>query len=113
MTMPFIRDYAKRIMKQSPIEYVRTAELRGNIFNSDDESGAISSAFTNFFVDHAEPLRVLGRVRQVRHWPLGELLDGNEFLLVLETSTSGRSVSTSVSKSDSEGEEMQEGSRRA
>ena len=72
-------------MKQSPVEYVSDAKLRGELFDADDTSGAISSVDTNFFVDHAEPLEALDRVRQVREWPLGELLDGHEFLLMIET----------------------------
>ena len=48
-------------------------------------SGAISSVDTNFFVDHAEPLKALNRVREGGlDWPLGELLDGHEFLLMIE-----------------------------
>ena len=59
-------------MKESPIEYVRNAELRGNLFDPDDTSGVISSVWTNFFVDHAEPLEALNWVRQGLSWPLGE-----------------------------------------
>jgi len=60
-------------MKESPIEYVRNAELRGNLFDPDDTSGVISSVCTNFFVDYAEPLVALDWVRQGLIWLLGEL----------------------------------------
>ncbi|RMZ82762.1 hypothetical protein DV738_g1668, partial [Chaetothyriales sp. CBS 135597] len=66
----FISDNASSVMKESPIEYVRKAELRGNLFDSDDKTGAISSVFSNFFVDHAEPLEALNWVRQGLEWPL-------------------------------------------
>lgn len=55
----FIRDNANNVMKESPIEYVKNAELRGNLFDPNDTSGVISSVYTNFFVDHAEPLKAL------------------------------------------------------
>ena len=91
----FIRDNASIVMKQSPIEYVRNAVLRGNLFKSDDTSGVISSVRTNFFVDHTEPLEALHWVRQGLNWPLGELLDGHEFLLMIETRLRSRSRSRS------------------
>ena len=89
----FIRDKASSVMKQSPIEYVRNAVPRGNLFESDDASGVISSVDTNFFVDHAEPLEALRWVRKGLEWPLGELLDGHEFLLIIETRLRSRSRS--------------------
>ena len=93
----FIRDKASSVMKQSPIEYVRNAVPRGNLFESDDASGVISSVDTNFFVDHAEPLEALRWVRKGLEWPLGELLDGHEFLLIIETRLRSRSRSRSAS----------------
>lgn len=71
-------------MKLSPVDYVRNAQLRGSLFDAIDSTGAVSSVFTNFFVDHAEPLRALDLVRQGLDWPLGELLEGHEFLLMIE-----------------------------
>ena len=55
----FIRDNAEAITKGSPISYVKDAELRGGLFDPKDTSGAISSVYTNFFVDHTEPLEAL------------------------------------------------------
>lgn len=80
----FSRDNAEAIMKESPISYVKEAEIHGSLFDSEDKSGAISSVYTKFFVEHTEPLKVLAKVREELDWPLGELLDGHEFLLVLE-----------------------------
>jgi hypothetical protein len=71
-------------MKSSPIRYIREAKLRGSLFDPKDPSGLVSSVDTGFFVDHEEPLNALTWVRESTHWPLGELLDGFEFLLVLE-----------------------------
>ena len=84
-------------MEQSPVEYVRTAELRGKLFDPNNTSGALASVSTNFFVDHAEPLEALNWVRQGMEWPLGELLEGHEFLLLIEARLRRRSRSRSAS----------------
>lgn len=47
-------------------------------------SGIVSCVYTNFWVDHTEPLEALGRVRETTNWPLGDLHDGHEFLLIIE-----------------------------
>lgn len=59
MAISFIRDNAEAIMKVSPISYVKDAELRGSLFAPQDMSGAVSSVYTKFFVDHTEPLEAL------------------------------------------------------
>jgi hypothetical protein len=51
---------------------------------SDD--GAVSSVFTSFYVDHAEPLEALGQYKAMSQWGLGDLLDGHEFLAVVPLS---------------------------
>lgn len=71
-------------MERSPIKYVKDATLRGNLFDARDTSGSISSVCTNFFVDHTEPLAALREIQQELDWPLGDLLDGHEFLLVID-----------------------------
>ena len=71
-------------MEVSPIKYVKKAKLRGHLFDATDESGCVSSAWTNFPVDHREPLEVLAGVAGELAWPLGQLLEGHEFLLLLE-----------------------------
>ena len=98
MDLDFIRNNAEAILRESPIEYVKDAELRGSLFDPEDTSGALSSVNTEFFVDHAEPLEVLDWVRQGRVWPLGELLDGHEFLLMIEARRRYRSRFRPVSQ---------------
>lgn len=71
-------------MKASPISYVKDAKLRGSLFNPEDVSGLVASVETGFWVDHTEPLEALAWARRTIDWPLGELHDGHEFLLVLE-----------------------------
>lgn len=78
-------------MKASPIRYVKEAKLRGSLFNPEDASGLVSSVDTSFWIDHTEPLEALVRAREAIEWPLGELNDGHEFLLILEARKRSRS----------------------
>ena len=94
----FIKEHADEMMKASPIRYVKEAKLRGRLFNPEDFSGLVSSVDTDFWVDHTEPLKVLGWARDTVDWPLGELHDGHEFLLVLEAKRRTRSRSQSISR---------------
>jgi hypothetical protein len=84
-------------MKASPVGYVKDADLRGSLF-ARETNGVVSSGYTNFFVDHTEPLEALARVRDGLDWPLGELLDGHEFLLLLAVRRRDRSRSRSTSR---------------
>jgi len=71
-----------RLLRTTPIEYLRSAQLRGSLFEDDAiDPSAISSAFTQYYVNHDEPLEVLQEYRSI--WPLGELLDGHEFFLLV------------------------------
>ena len=96
--LDFIKEYAEKIMKTSPIRYVKDAKLRGSLFKSEDTSGLVSSVETGFWVDHTEPLEALAWARDLVDWPLGELHDGHEFLLVLEARRRTRSRSRSTSR---------------
>lgn len=91
--LDFIKDNAEGVMASSPITYIRDAKPRGTLFNADDNSGAVSCVDSNFFVDHSEPLEALSVVQESMNWPLGELLDGHEFLLLLATRRRARSTS--------------------
>ena len=95
MAVGFIRDNAEAIMKASPIRYVKDAVLRGSLFDREDTSGVVSSVYTNFFVDHTEPLEALAWVREGLDWPLGELLDSHEFLFIIAVRRRDRSRSRS------------------
>lgn len=83
-------------MKVSPVKYVRDAKLQGKLFNPEDTSGRICCVDSGFFVDHQEPLQALAFVRDAMEWPLGELFDGHEFLLILQTRRRSRSRSSSA-----------------
>ena len=95
----FIRGYGEAIMSASPISYIKDAKLRGSLFNPDVTDGTVSCVDTSFFVNHTEALEALGYVREVTDWPLGELVDGHEFLLILEAKRHARSRFRSISRS--------------
>ncbi|THY86519.1 hypothetical protein D6C93_07861 [Aureobasidium pullulans] len=75
----------KTILASCPVDYVRTARLRGSAFESNVDDGTISCADTKFFVDHAEPHAALDALRDKGiKWPLGRLPEGHEFLAFVE-----------------------------
>jgi len=80
--LDFIRDNAKNVLAASDIGYLKAAQLRGNLFQEVEEMdpGTVFSVFTEFYVDHKEPLEVLDKFRAKGKWCLGDLLDGHEFL---------------------------------
>lgn len=80
------------------MDCVQNAQLRGSLFHPEDGSGLVSCADTRFPVDHEEPLEALTWVREIIEWPLGELLDGHEFIMIIETRHRSRSRSRSVRK---------------
>lgn len=92
--LKFIKDHAERCIETSPVEYIKCAKLRGSLFGPVDgvTSGTVSCVDTSFYVDHTEPLGVLERVREHVNWPLGALLEGHEFLLILEAERCSRAI---------------------
>ncbi|KAF3063906.1 hypothetical protein GL218_02569 [Daldinia childiae] len=84
VSLNFIAKNAASIMEASPISYIRDSALRGSLFDNKDSTGLVSGVDTKFFVDHDEPLEVLNKVRGLWDWPLGELLDGHEYLLIIQ-----------------------------
>jgi hypothetical protein len=83
-------------MEVSPVEYVRDAKLAGSLFDSKDTTGRVCCVNSGFFVDHCEPLEALAWVRDVMEWPLGDLFDGHEYLLILEARRRSRLRSSSA-----------------
>ena len=97
----FITGHAEAIIKASPISYVKDAKLHGSLFDTEDANGLVSCVDTGFFVDHTEPLEALASVRGEMDWPLGELIEGHEFLLILEGRRRARATARSKSASKS------------
>ncbi|KAH6889408.1 hypothetical protein B0T10DRAFT_404855, partial [Thelonectria olida] len=89
----FAEEHAASIMKESPIAYVKNAKLRGSLFSSEDETGLVCGVDSDFYVDHEEPLKALSWFKAAGEWPLGELPDGYEFLLLFDVSCRRRSPS--------------------
>lgn len=94
-------------MASSPVQYVRDAKLRGTLFESSVSQGStnhndelICCVDAGFFVDHAEPLEALDFARKDYDWPLGELHEGHEFLVILEARRRARSRSISKDRED-------------
>ena len=83
-----MKAHAESIMNVSPVEYVRDAKLAGSLFDPKDTTGRV---YSGFFVDHREPLEALAWVRDTMEWPLGDLFDGHEYLLILEARRRSRS----------------------
>ena len=80
--MNFICDNAAKILAASDVSYLKSVQLRGSIFEADCNTGAVSSVFTEFYVDHDEPLEALDKFKVCGPWCLGDLLDGHEYLVV-------------------------------
>lgn len=57
--------------------------MRGTLFDSNDVTGLVCGVNTGFFVDHSERLTALNIFWENWNWPLRDLPDGHEFLLVL------------------------------
>ncbi|KAL2067022.1 hypothetical protein VTL71DRAFT_1446 [Oculimacula yallundae] len=79
----YMRAEAKKVMATCPVTYVREAKLRGNLFEDGEADGAICCADTQFWVDHQEPdIAHFLLKRNGISWPLGELPEGHEYLLM-------------------------------
>ncbi|KAJ5975261.1 hypothetical protein N7481_008968 [Penicillium waksmanii] len=61
--LSFISENASEVLSASLVPYIHDSELRGTIFDPHNASGMVSGVDTNFFVDHTEPLEVLGVVK--------------------------------------------------
>ncbi|KAE9378623.1 hypothetical protein N431DRAFT_396406 [Stipitochalara longipes BDJ] len=90
------RRNAGEVMASCPVSYVKTAKLRGSLYESagedrNEDGGVVSCADTGFWVDHQEPEKAL-RVLEEKgvEWPLGKLPEGCEFLVLVEVRKIGR-----------------------
>jgi hypothetical protein len=80
-----VLEQASGLMEFSPVEYVRSARLRGISSGHVNHEGSVCCADTGFWVDHTEPIAAVAEVvKQGTNWPFGELIDGCELLLILE-----------------------------
>jgi len=79
----FIAHNVPRLLSSSTVPYIRSAQLRGTLFQQAEDHGAISAIFTDFPVDHEEPEAVLQVYKKLGKWRLGDLPERCEFVLVL------------------------------
>ncbi|OJA12473.1 hypothetical protein AZE42_13628 [Rhizopogon vesiculosus] len=64
--LAFIGDRAEGILASPSISYLKTAQLKGGVFQADCDDGAASSVFTSFYVDHTESLKALEQYKAKR-----------------------------------------------
>jgi len=53
-----------------------------SLFEDGWTTSTISCIFSNFYVDHNEPLKALAAYKAGRCWVPGELLEGHKFLII-------------------------------
>jgi GNAT superfamily N-acetyltransferase len=84
----FIDDYGESLLKSSPIEYVRSAQLRRIPNHGDPDDHTEDTVNTSFFVDHSEQKAILETMDGSRTiagaWYWGELLEGHEHFMVVQ-----------------------------
>ena len=81
--LAFIKSNAIKVLRSTPVDYLKSPRLRGTLFEEDPiDPAAISSIFTEFYVNHHEPLEVLEEYKSI--WPLGALLDGHEYFVLVK-----------------------------
>ena len=61
--MDFICDNAAKILATSDVSYLKSTQLCGLIFEADCNTGAVSSVFTEFYIDHDKPLEALDKFK--------------------------------------------------
>lgn len=83
VSLDFISKNAHGVMRESPIPYIRDAQLCGTIFDDNDSTDLVTGVNTEFFVDHEKPMQALKTIRESLQWPLGKLPDGHEYLLIV------------------------------
>ncbi|KAL2282158.1 hypothetical protein FJTKL_11196, partial [Diaporthe vaccinii] len=97
--LDFAATHAVGVMSASPVSYIKDAKVCGRLFDAQDTSGMICGVDSNFYVDHAEPQEALLEFQADGNWPLGDLSDGHEFLLLVNKPRRRRSRSASSQRS--------------
>lgn len=79
-----IAAHAHALLAASPVAYLAAATLHGTLFDPACASGAVSAAFTDFFIDHAGFRDALRCFEERGAWTLGTLPEGHEFLVIVD-----------------------------
>lgn len=77
-------------MRASPVAYVHDAKLRGSLFDAADATGLVAGVDSSFYIDHREPMAALKEIEKHWKWPLGELPEGCEYLVVMPSTRLNR-----------------------
>jgi len=81
--LAFSQSHAASVIAATPVNYLKSAQLKGTLFEENPtDPAAVSSAFTDFYVKHDEPLEVLKEYESI--WPFGALLEGHEFFVLVK-----------------------------
>ncbi|RPA84676.1 hypothetical protein BJ508DRAFT_412438 [Ascobolus immersus RN42] len=85
------KTHAKGILKGCELDYLRDAPLQGSLFEEDEEERrkvgrerVVSCIQTKNYVDLEDVKDGVAKAER-KGWPLGELPEGGEFLLIVET----------------------------
>jgi len=78
-----MKENASKVLDSSPVDYIKNLKPCGSLFEEDCTTGNVSSLFTQFFVDHEEPLDALKTFKANERWCLGDLPEGHEFLIIV------------------------------
>ena len=79
----FILRNTAKILEVTPVDYLKNVKLAGSLFDESCTTGAVSCVFTEFYVNHDEPLAALETFKTRGKWCLGELPEGHEYLVIL------------------------------
>lgn len=79
--LDFIRKHGESVIKSTTVDYLKSARLKGQLFEAESDPSIISCADTGFYVDHREVEDALLSFNE--KWPLGMLPNGHEFFLIV------------------------------
>lgn len=80
--LDFARNNAAAILASSPVSYIQNAKPAGTIFKKGGDLRC--GADTNFHIDHSEVKAAIAELEAKDEWPLGDLVEGHEYLLLFD-----------------------------
>lgn len=81
--LDFARNNAADILAASPVSYIQKATPAGTIFEKNG-GDLRCGADTGFHVDQSEAKEAVSELEMRDEWPLGDLIDGHEYLLLFD-----------------------------
>lgn len=80
--LDFVRNNATAILASSPVLYIQNAKPAGTIFKAGGDLRC--GADTSFHIDQKEAKEAVAELEAKDEWPLGELIEGHEYLLLFD-----------------------------